>query len=88
MANGKLARWQDAGGLGPSGYSARLATGGRSGWTFATRAAAASRMAMLQRTNPRREFKVSQVKGPRGGISYMISVKLTDAEYRRESSGF
>ena len=84
---GRLSQWQDASGLGPSGYHPRLRVG-RYGGNFATREAAERQAAALRRTNPRREFRAHQIRGPRGGISYGISVKLTAAEYKRESAGF
>ena len=65
---GKMSRWQ-------------YATGRNN--THVTRGAAEKQAEVLRKRNPRRQFRVSKVNGPRGGEYYMVFVYLTDAEYKR-----
>jgi len=58
------------------------------GQPFRTESAARKQLEMLQRRNPRRKFKVTRGRGPRGGTAYEVMVYLTSTEYKRESKGF
>jgi len=48
-----------------------------------TRVAAEREAQKLKKVNPRRQFKVFKIRGPRGGEYYEVSVYLTDREYKR-----
>lgn len=53
---------------------------------FKIQSAAEKHGRTLKQKSPQRDFKISRINGPRGGVSFAVSYKLTPSELKKANA--